>query len=71
MRIKQELIEKARGVFKEHNVVTVNQYGLSRTDLRQLERYGYVEKLKVFGSRKYSNVTPPMHHIYKWRMVNG
>jgi len=38
--------------------------GLSRTELRALERRGIVRKLMAFGSRKYLDAVPSIHYMW-------
>jgi len=62
------LKEKAKQAFKasEHDFILTGQ-GLTRKELRQLERRGIVRKLETFKTRKYTDVTPAM--IYAWELV--
>lgn len=61
---------RLKKVFDEHNGSLGSGTPLvSRAELRYLERHGFVEKVRVFSARKYSNVTPTVTYIWKWRGV--
>lgn len=67
IKVNEQLFAKARRIFKEasEETIRVNE-GLSRAELRALEKKGVIEKLPVFGKRKYSNVTPTKYYVYRW-----
>ena len=63
-----ELIEKAKRVFAEAPEESIlTGQGLSRKELRALERAGVVEKMSFYKKRKYSNVVP--EQTYAWELV--
>ena len=59
IRVTPELIAKAKKCFsaKGEKGVKVNE-GLTRSELRALERKGLVEKQVFFSERKWANVAP-------------
>lgn len=63
-----ELIKKAREVFvaaKKKTILT--NEGLTRTELRALERVGLVRKMPTYRSKKYKD--NPATLIYAWEWV--
>ena len=68
VRVTPELITKAKKCFsaKGEKGVKVNE-GLTRSELRALERKGLVEKRIFFSERKWANVTPTRFYVYQWK----
>ena len=68
VRVTSELIAKARKCFsaKGEKGVRVNE-GLTRSELRALERKGLVEKQVFFAERKWANVAPTRFYVYQWK----
>jgi len=67
IRVTPELIEKAKKVFAgiKEQTIKVGE-GLSRQELRALERAGIVERLPIFGERKYLDCVPTTSYV--WRL---
>lgn len=62
------LTEKAKQVFKNAGKESIfTGEGLTRKELRKLERMGIVKKLETYKDRKYTNSRPTM--IYEWELV--
>ena len=62
------LTEKAKKVFKESGMDHIlTGQGLTRKELRKLERIGIVKKLETYKDRKYTSSAPCM--IYAWELV--
>ena len=62
------LTEKAKQVIKDSGKDSIlTGEGLTRKELRKLERIGIVRKLETYKDRKYTNVRPAM--IYMWELV--
>ena len=66
LKITPELIKKASKVIGNSSIKT--NEGLSRKELRLLERARIVKKSPVFARRTYSDTNPQMQYI--WEMVN-
>jgi len=68
VRVTSELIAKAKKCFsaKGEKGVKVNE-GLTRSELRALERKGLVEKQVFFSERKWANVAPTKYYIWRWK----
>ena len=68
VRVTSELIAKAKKCFsdKGEKGVRVNE-GLTRSELRALERKGLVEKRIFFAERKWANVAPTRFYVYQWK----
>jgi len=66
-RLSSNLLEKAEQVFSSKESIDTNE-GLSRGELRILERRNIVEKFPYYDVRKKKLVgwKPPMR--YKWRV---
>jgi len=65
-----ELIRRAEKIFENTKDGTIlTSQGLTRRELRILERKGIIEKQPVFKVAKYVGVTPTMQ--YQWRLVKG
>lgn len=68
IRITPEFKEKARKVFEEAEKRTISTNdGLSRQELRTLERKGLVERMPIFGDRVYNTVAPTKSFIWRWK----
>lgn len=68
VRVTPELIAKAGKVFSEVKKGTIRtNEGLTRSELRALERKGIVRKMPTYGSRKYQDVSPSMSYIWELR----
>ena len=66
-----EVIEKAVKVFRElaatgGKKTILTGEGLTRTELRILERKGLVKKTAIYGTRKYKDITPTMGYCWEW-----
>ncbi len=62
------LTEKAKQVFKDCGKDSIlTGEGLTRKELRKLERLGIVKKLETYKDRKYTTSAPCM--IYAWELV--
>jgi len=63
-----EVIEKAIKVFRnlEGKKTILTGEGLTRTELRMLERKGLVRKMTVYGTRKYKDITPTIGYAWEW-----
>ncbi len=67
IRLTQELIDTARSVFKnanKKNIITGE--GLTRAQLRVLEREGYVRKMSTFGRSKFAGQTGAVKYVWSW-----
>ena len=63
-----EVIEKALKVFrnlKGKKTILIGE-GLTRKELRILERKGLVRKMTIYGTRKYKNITPTIGYCWEW-----
>lgn len=66
-RLTLELVAKAKKVFETSVTKTIRVgEGLSRKELRLLERRGFVRKMEVFGKRKFANRKPTMSYVWEW-----
>jgi len=69
IRVTPELVEKARKIFekakKEKKAVTTTN-GLSRTEMRALERKGYVRKMSIFGAVRYAGSRGGLSYVWSW-----
>jgi len=65
LKVTEELIRKAERVIGNGSIPT--NRGLSRKELRSLERANIVKKTKVFEKKKYSDANPQYYYI--WEMV--
>jgi len=67
VKVDNELIERAREIFKKAGGrgILTNE-GLSRKELRALEREGFVRKITIFGKQKYSGVTGSITYLWQW-----
>ena len=63
-----EIIEKAVKVFRnlEGKKTILTGEGLTRTELRILERKGLVRKMTIYGTRKYKDITPTIGYCWEW-----
>ena len=66
-----EIIEKAVKVFRElacsgGKKTILTGEGLTRTELRILERKGLVRKMTIYGTRKYKDITPTIGYAWEW-----
>ena len=63
-----EIIEKAVKIFRnlKGKKTILTGEGLTRKDLRLLERKGLVRKMPTYGTRKYKDVTPTMRYCWEW-----
>jgi hypothetical protein len=67
-RLTLELVAKAKKVFEESKTKTIRTGdGLSRKELRMLERRGFVTKLEVFGKRKFADRKPTISYVWEWK----
>ena len=71
IRVTPELVEKAKKFFEEvfektkKKTIVANR-GLSRGELRALERKGYVRKMIIFGDRRYTESTGSQQYVWSW-----
>lgn len=62
------LIDKAKQVFRDAGKDSIfTGEGLTRKELRKLERLGVVKKFETYKDRKYTTSAPCM--IYIWELV--
>ena len=63
-----EIIEKAVEIFRnlKGKKTILTGEGLTRTELRILERKGLVRKMTIYGTRKYKDTTPTMGYCWEW-----
>lgn len=67
IRVTPELVEEARKAFaKAEKKSIISGKGLSRGELKALERAGYVRKMIIFGKQKYSDQTGSQSYIWQW-----
>lgn len=67
IRVAPELIEKAKKAFeKAEKKGITSEEGLTRRELRALERKGCVRKMTIFGDTKYSDQTGSRSYIWQW-----
>jgi len=66
LKITPELLERAAKTIGKGSIRT--NEGVSRKELRALERAGIVKKSKVFARKVFTGSNPAMHYI--WEMVN-
>jgi len=66
MPISNELLSRATEVFRKKKAIKTGEFGLLRSDLRILEKHGYITKIRMFGARKYQTVNPPMYYLWQW-----
>lgn len=64
VKVNDELIEKAKAIFGKDTSVRPNGSGLTRTELRALERKGLVEKMRTAAGRKWVDTTSAMAWRY-------
>ena len=63
-----EIIEKAIKIFrnlKDKKTILTGE-GLTRKELRILERKGLVRKMAIYGIRKYKDSTPTIGYCWEW-----
>ncbi len=67
VRVTPGLIEEARAVFKNANKknILANE-GLTRGQLKALERKGYVRKMSAFGRSKWAGQTGALTYVWSW-----
>ena len=67
IRVTQKLIEKAMRAFESSGKKgMVVGKGLSRTELRSLERKGLVRRMSTFGSTKFVNYRGSVSYLWFW-----
>lgn len=59
VKINDSFIAKAREVFGARQSIMTGD-GLTRTELRVLERHGFVERVRTAGKKKWSDSTATM-----------
>jgi len=67
IKVTQELIDTARAVFKnsgKKNILAGE--GLTRGELKALERKGYVRKMSAFGRSKWAGQTGALTYVWSW-----
>lgn len=65
LKITPELLERASKAIGKGSIRT--NEGLSRKELRALERAGIVKKFKVFAERVFTGSNPAMHYIWEMK----
>lgn len=59
------VITKAQELFsKKHSIQTGD--GLTRKELRYLERKKLVKKIPIYGERKYRDTNPTLSYLWEW-----
>ena len=67
IRVDLDLIAKAINVFQGAGKKTImTNEGLTRQELRALERKGLVVKRITYGKRKFTDSIPPMKYAWEW-----
>jgi len=67
VKVTQELIDTARSVFKKANKKAIlTGEGLTRAQLRALEREGYVRKMSTFGRSKWAGQAGALSYVWQW-----
>jgi len=63
-----EIIEKAVKVFRnlKGKKTILTGEGLTRKELRILERKGLVRKMAIYGARKYKDTIPTIGYVWEW-----
>ena len=63
-----ETIEKAVKIFRnlKGKKTLLTGEGLTRKELRILERKGLVRKMAIYGARKYKDTTPTIGYCWEW-----
>ena len=70
IKVTPQLIQKAKDVFEKAKKSSIKaNEGLTRAELRALERKGIVEKIPIFGQRKFTDSSPSMSYI--WSLKNA
>lgn len=69
IKVTPELIEKAKKAFaaSKSRYTKRSELGLTRAEIRALERKGLIDNMGVFGERKYSSSAPAMHYVWRWK----
>jgi len=67
VRVTPELVKKAEGVFAKAEKATIvaDNKGLTRRELRALERKGVVERIPFRQTAKYVGETGAMQYAYR------
>lgn len=63
-----EIIERAVKIFrnlKDKKTILTGE-GLTRKELRMLERKGLVRKMPIYGKRKYKDIIPTISYCWEW-----
>lgn len=67
VKVDLDLMAKAILVFQDAGKQTIlTGEGLTRQELRALERKGLVVKRRTYGKRKFIDATPPMIYAWEW-----
>lgn len=67
LKVNEAFIKRAKKVFEDADKQTIKTgEGLTRTELRVLENRRLVKKRRVFGKRKFSDVTPTISYVWEW-----
>ena len=63
-----EIIEKAVKIFRnlKGKKTILTGEGLTRKELRILERKGLVRKMPIYGKRKYKDTIPTISYAWEW-----
>lgn len=69
IKVTPELIEKAKLAFSvsKSKYTKLSELGLTRAEIRALERKELVDNMKVYGERKFSSTAPSMFYVWRWR----
>jgi len=63
-----EVLEKAVKIFRDlkGKKTLLTGEGLTRKELRMLERKGLVRKMAIYSTRKYKDTTPTIGYCWEW-----
>lgn len=66
-RVTPQLIAKAKSVFSDAKKKSIKtNEGLTRSELRALERKELVRKMNIFGKTKFTDGTSPQSYLWEW-----
>ena len=68
-KVTPELIEKAKQAFSasKSKYTKLSDLGLTRGEIRALERKELVENMKIFGERRFTDSAPSMFYVWRWK----
>jgi len=72
VEVTQELIERAKSTFSDSKTrfTPLSKLDLTRAEIRALEKKNLVEKMRMFADRKFTNTTPSMYYVWRWKNGN-